>query len=515
MEPIKFIQGANNPGIAPDLPSNGVTWNNARNVRFKQSAVYKHPGKLLLKTLSGNPRVLAQFSFLDSQYVFQTIVCTASAWYAVTSAAADFDTVSVITPTGYLGGRNYSFTVVGGIPYLSDGVNVYQWNAASSGAMVIYSTGANPTTIWAWDRRLWMTDGYTITCSGVSNANATSIDLDPDAGLADGGAGMSSFGRGTVQFLSSEVGLDANEVIKGAVPTPNAQYLFTWRGVWRCVKGAAGDFIWEPLPQITAGALTRNLIVPVNGPRGFTVLYMGNNDVYEFDGTNSASIGIPIRKTILGNLNKSALNSSFSFYNPVTYEAFFCVSTGSNGGDPDTSIIYNLETKAFTVCDCNFISQSLAYKANAAQWTSVPESFYDLSANGVAPYSALGDAYGKIYEMDGSIDDNGAVTTSWIETGDFSAGGRRITKLEFVPELNGVPSNQPINITVGARDSLRHDIIWGDPQQITPGLKGSQGRKITARTNGFYVRIKITTNTLGSDFSLIGYEMPVTLGGIR
>lgn len=514
-KPIIFRQADKNPGLVLNLPSTDVSWSMLRNVRFRTGTVSKTLGKLLITTIPNAAAIRDIFMFRDVTGVFRHLICTDTKIYSYTSTAADFDAVVDRTPTvaPAVANSRWTFDITGGYPVLSNGSQSWYWGMSAGQAFnatfTLYTQNmTTPTTTASWMNRRWTADKMRVAYTGIADI----FDTDENADITTKAA---SDRAGHQDLLSPITGEDQVEQVKAFVPTPQEMYVMTFRGIWRISPiGSEHRFSMIRLPQEGIGLLAPKLQCTAKG----VVYYMGYEDIYMLTGEGAKPFGLPIRNAIFPNLNKAAINTAFAWYNPSTFEVFFCIPTGVNTS-PDTAFIYNTETKGWSICDCAYTAQALAFEANAAQWTTISNSWTtaglawsDLTANGIMPFSVVGDNNGNLYKFDGSVNDNEAAFTAYAETGDIGSGTMRLGVRSVIPEFKIVAGQHPVMIQVGVRDSLTQDIDWDTPQQITPG---TNQRELFSRKRGFFIRLRVYSNILGANWILSGFAVKTTKGGSR
>ncbi|MBI5560574.1 MAG: hypothetical protein HY883_04810 [Deltaproteobacteria bacterium] len=249
-------------------------------------------------------------------------------------------------------------------------------------------------------------------------------------------------------------------------------------------------------------------------------LFMGQDDFYPVS-QDGEGIGFPIRNSVFANLNKSTIKTAFAFYKPSTKEVFFCYPTGTKTA-PDTALVYQRETKAWSFCDCNYLCHSFAFDESGYTWDTLPYGSWDaisdsmwddMGKTGVIPYEVVGNASGQILKFDSGNNDNGMAITGYIETGDLTMGDPLTNKFlnSVWPSAKPQGSNNALMVQVGSRQNLSQDIVWSNPQAFDIGIS----EKVSFRKQGKYIRIRFYTDQLDTPWILDGYGYDATKGGTR
>ncbi len=501
-------------GIVTNLPPEATQWSYGRNWRFRPGCLYQHPGKLLLATVPDKSPI---------RHCRGLTSLSGSRYYAVITDlhiylySKDFSVVINVTPANFTAGKRWNVEMDAGLPVISNEYQFWQLPSFSSPAINLpnYPVGSLSTTLF--DGRLWAVGAYDplgsyfparLTWTGVNNP--TQWNASPDIGTA------SEYGRGGWQDLvSPKSGEAAMETGMSLKAYADEMYAFTDKRIWYAQRTASPhDYSFKPLSYTNAQLAAPKAAVAVESPYGSGVCYMGKDNFYVVSGTTVTPFGLDIRNVCFPNLNRNSLETAFAFQNPATFEVFFCVPTGASAY-PDTSFVYNMELKNWTICDCNITAQCLAVvdaPGNipvTTQWQDSAASFLNPPSGGVIQYSLVGDSAGNLYRMDGSISDNGSPISSVMESGDFGDGLLRRSFRRVVPNFRTSGNGSKIFIKCGSRDSLNQPVEWDAPQQFVVG----RDKYITSRKSGFYLKIQIYSDNAKFINVLDGYSFEyLTLG---
>lgn len=512
-----FTQIEKNHGLVTNAPSTKVNWVTGRNIRFGSGYVRKTPGKTLLTTIPSTSPIRAIFPFKSHDNVVRTIVCSDVNIYAYTN---DFGTYIDITPPypppSITANDAWQFALVGGLPILTQGVDtIWKWANYSLGLTALDNAPTRAKCLTASQNRLllgWiLEDGYEfparVRWSDIANPEQFVIDKTGKGGRAD-------------MVSPNGNSIDAQERIKGFAHRGNNTYILSERNVWLLSPIASTEVYRLSLIAEGIGLISTRAIVQALG----IIYFIGQDDFYII--TDSVKpIGFPIRNSVFPNLNKSATGTAFAFYKSDTKEVFFCMATASNT-TPDTAYVYNTEFNNWSICSVNYLCYAYNWVENNVTWESQQfgqwdqasdSDIWDTSDAGIIPYNVVGNINGEILKLDDGNDDyfggKSVAIDSSIETGDMIYGSdifnKMITRVWLF--LKPQSSKSKLMVSVGVRNSLSDDIEWSSPMPFTLGVSN----KIDTRKTGKYIRLKFSTNQLGVDWTLDGYQLNYVLRGYR
>ena len=126
--------------------------------------------------------------------------------------------------------------------------------------------------------------------------------------------------------------------------------------------------------------------------------------------------------------------------------------------------------------------------------------------------------HGRVWSRSSRDDCNPEAIPSVAETADFDFGDPTVWKyLDTVyVVLNGkenVPSDATLQVTVGARDNLNSTIRWSMPQNLSVATAGAEPTKINATVSGRYIRVRFSSESVGSNWGISGYHLTARKGG--
>jgi len=183
-------------------------------------------------------------------------------------------------------------------------------------------------------------------CSGINDITAwtPSIATQSATGQLRGGAGPI---RGAKRFGDQIVAYKENAMFLGQyVGQPEI-----WR--WTLVPGAQGALSNEAIVNIGTDAI----------PRHF---FMGNDDFYIFDGSRTQPVGLPVKSTVFGLLNRANVTACAMAHDAVN-GIVYCYYPVTGTVNPDKCVVYNYRTDKWGRDDrtieaaFEYISPSLTY----------------------------------------------------------------------------------------------------------------------------------------------------------
>ena len=505
-----FRQSTANAGIVTNLPTTDVIWSIGKNVRFKHGCVYKTLGKTLITTIPNGIPIRAMFTFKGYDNTFRTIVCCDAKVYAYSE---EFTTYTDITPNPAPDSEStdiWQFTLAGGLPILTNGVNgIWKWPSFGS-ALQIMNIPKAKYMITSMHRLLLgsITEGGYNYPARARWSKATKPEIFEIS--KDGKGGRHDFIKMTGD------GTEALERIVGFSNYRNRVYVYTEQNIYVMEHYKSPIDYQSPIFTEGIGLIGARAVAKDKGGINYLT---GQEDFYMLADT-IAPIGFPIRNSVFPNLNKDAVKTSFSFYKPDTREIFFCVSIGSN--TPNTAYIYNIELKNWSICDVDYTCHTFNFKQGVSSWENLSFGSWDeitdsewdkLSENGVLPYSVVGDTSGRIFKLDDGVNNNGNAIEAYIETGDMLFDNAIFNKniTEVFPSIKPQSADTQLLVQVGSRESLHQQIEWSAPVACTIGID----EKVDFLGNGKYIRLRFYTNQKDAEWILDGYYLNYTLGGMR
>ena len=498
-------------GLITNLPSTNVTWASGNNIRFKPGSVYKTFGKELITSLPSIMPIRAMFTFVAWTKTIYTIVCSDAKVYAYSQ---DYGSYSDITPSpAPTTGVNdvWEFALVGGLPILTNGKdNIWQWTAVDAVLTVLTNAPALAKHIASFNLALFtgnIQDGAydypaRVKWSQVAAPTKWAINQKSIAGRQD--------------LVSLSGGMEAVDKIQAFGISGKSLVIYANRKIWLANLAEFPHNFSFSTGAIDIGLLAPRAAVSVDGVNYF----MGETDFYMLTDTLTP-IGFNIRNACFPNLNKSAIDTAFAFYQPSTKEVWFCVPTACVT-TPNQAFIYQVETKAWSINDVDFLSHTFNWDETNTTWDTLPYGAWDeitdarwdlMSTTGIIPYEVVGDDQGHIFKFDYGYNNNGAAITGYIETGDMDFGDSSISKIlkTVFPEFKSQAEQSAVMCQIGSRRSLSDEISWS---VFIPFILGINN-KCDFRKNGKYIRIRLHSEEIDTPWILNKLKLEYDMQGTR
>lgn len=245
-------------------------------------------------------------------------------------------------------------------------------------------------------------------------------------------------------------------------------------------------------------------------------VFIGTDNVYEFNGSQLTAIGDAIRDQLFATLNTSQLTQAFSQLLLDTQEYLAFVCTGSNTS-PDTVWVYNWGRKVWYPWSVSGPSCATTHRLDNV--TTIDELvgtfdeqgwiFDSSSAQQAYPALLTGHTDGKIYQWGSQYtSDNGAaIPCRWTSkdfTGqDLGVAGKKLTlkSLKIVYEDTGTPC------TLSFYFSVNGGATWTSAQTVTlpPGEMGERTAAVYYQVTGDRIRWKFEHTSASETFRILAF----------
>ena len=480
-------------GLVTNLPINQVIWADGRNISFKPGEVYKILGKTLL-TITDNTPIRATFTFKGYDNVWRTITCKDTKIYSYTNNFTQNKDISPAIPPSSIATDTWLFGLIGGVPIISNGVNsTWKWDNYASIVTPISGIPQICKALAVINNRLVVGD---IVEGGYSfPARIRWSDIIKPAGA--GWARDLKLSSGMKDCISPHTSREGIDRIQAITNIDNRLVGFTERNIW---FGNHVEFpeiySFAPLDQ-NIGLVARKAFAKT--PYG--LFFMGHDDFYKIVEGVPQPIGFKIRNFIFENINKNAINTSFSYYKPTLKEVFFCVPF-KDSTTPNLAVVYQIETDSFSF-------QEVDYTCHTQYFTDT----------GILPFEAVANISGQILKQDDGFNNNGQPIDAWIQSGAIALTDSKGNSLEDInkiiyeiwPGLKAQESINEIMIQVGTADNLHEDITWSLPVAYTIGIS----RNANFRKRGKWLYLKFFSDTLNSPWAMESWKMKFDIGSSR
>lgn len=491
-------------GIVTNVGSDKVVFAAGRNVRSRPGEIHKARGKRLLNTTPNTVPVRAIYSFKGHDNVMRSVVCSDAKIFSYTSGMT---AVQDITPNPAPTGTSHvwRFTTIGGQLVISNGISadsMWKWPDYASPLVALPNAPKGVRTLGTLKNRLITADIIDNTYSYPARVKMSGINA-PEIFTVD--RKMKADQQDLIDHRGQS---DAVERVMGIGYAGSRIRMYTERNIYFMDPADLPYHYIIDIGHEGIGLYGRRTLVSVKGVDYF----MGPEDFYVVSGDHAPRpIGFPIRNACFDNLNKDvgAIDQSFAFYQPITKDIFFCVATGTSLV-ADTAFVYNLESKAWTICDCDYSCYSDSRQDESVGGAFGGGGFGEGPFGGttdinILPYLVVGNTKGEILALDDGNDNNGKAVTGYIETGDYVGSSALLKKIThaLMPIMNNEVTDEPVLVQAGARKSLSDKIKWSRPR---PFLIGTD-KLVRAVNRGEFIRFRLYTDQLNSPWRLFQYKV--------
>lgn len=271
-----------------------------------------------------------------------------------------------------------------------------------------------------------------------------------------------------------------------------------------------GDLIFDKRPAIIGtGLLAPKAIIDL----GTEHIFIGPDNIYSFDLMEPKIAGDNISKDFFRLLNPSKSHLTTSFYIEEIPEAVFVfVSIYSTNGLPDKALVYNVDTKAWSIRDLPMTAFGFYNLRYDKTIDSIEEEIDSIlweidssTALANAPINLCADENGLIYVIEGNSQ-AGADLYGYAETKLFDFGRpdilKRVTRVQLAISREG-PYN--LEVTIGTADNVDEPIKWYPPQYMK--LDKTYPPWIDVDVTSRYFILRFGTRYANEPFKLTGYNI--------
>jgi hypothetical protein len=298
-------------------------------------------------------------------------------------------------------------------------------------------------------------------------------------------------------------------------PLGNYVVVYKERAI-QLINYVGGTTIWNKWPAfIGTGLLSTRALVDL----GDEHIFVGNDNIYSFNGRDPAIAGDNIAKEFFRTLDPDKTELLNSFYIEEVPELWFSfVSIDSADGKPDKAICYNVDTKAWSFRDIPMMAYGYYNRKDEMtidsmeftidSWNTEIDSSVNL-AN--APLNLAGDSSGYIYVLEGHSHDGAAIDSSLTtKLHDLDAPDRikRLLRVQLMISREG-PYNLPIY--VGTADNVDEPVTWYGPYNMS--LDRTYPPWIDVDISARYLALRMGTTGADEPFRLTGYILYYDLRG--
>jgi hypothetical protein len=213
-------------------------------------------------------------------------------------------------------------------------------------------------------------------------------------------------------------------------------------------------------------------------------LFLGNDDVYIFNGVDLESVGAEIRDQLFSELDQSVVHRSLMTYDATRMQAQLVVPGPGNNGYPNTWWLFNLNTGVWsgpirgrfaTGAGDYFRSSNITWDSLVGNtWNGMVGS-WDSKVNATSlPIVLFGQANGIVYQVDGSVvTADGVAVNGRLESRAVYPGGTLQPPAEEVVATEFLPLGLGAGITaiqwqLGVSDNPMGPFVYGGNVAVGP-----------------------------------------------
>jgi hypothetical protein len=268
-----------------------------------------------------------------------------------------------------------------------------------------------------------------------------------------------------------------------------------------------GDLVWDKRPAIIGtGLLAPRAIIDM----GDEHIFIGPDNIYSFDLVDVKIAGDDIEKEFFRLLDPGKANLTTAFFIEETPEAWFAfVSTTSPDGLPDKAVVYNTDTKAWSIRDLPFtcygyynLVDDPVWDTDDEPWDTDDTAWDDSRSLANAPINLAGDKNGYIYVFDGNSKD-GADLSCFVRTKLFDFKNpfamKRAKRIQFMVSREGAYN---LLVRVGTVANVDEEIEWSEPVPMS-----------LDKTSPPWIDIDVTSRYMMFEFSTLKADQPFRITG--
>lgn len=300
---------------------------------------------------------------------------------------------------------------------------------------------------------------------------------------------------------------DGVDWIQRILPFQNYIIVYKERSI-QVLSYVGGTTIWDKRPAIVGtGLLAPNAIIDL----GTEQIFIGPDNIYSYDLVEVKIAGDEISKDFFKDLDPSKSHMTTSFFIEETPEAWFpYVSVNSPNGYHDRALVYNVDTKAWSIRDMPMSAYgfwNLDAGKTIDEYTEPIDSYneeFDTSTKlANAPINLCGDANGYIYVLDGQSKD-GVDLSCYVCSKLFDLDNPGVMKrLKRIQLMTSREGSYNLPIYVGTCDNVDEEIVWHGPYDMN--LDKTYPPWVDVDLTSRYFMIKMGTENKDEPFKLTGY----------
>jgi hypothetical protein len=279
-----------------------------------------------------------------------------------------------------------------------------------------------------------------------------------------------------------------------------------------------GDMVFEKRPSIQGiGLISPRAILDL----GDEHIFIGWDNIYSFNLMEPKIAGDNIAKEFFRLLDPEHISTINNFFIEEVPEAYFTfTSINSPDGNPDMALVYNTDTKAWSIRELPMTSFGFwlsttdeSWDTDEDEWDADNSSWDDSKNTSNSPINLCGDANGYIYVFEGHSKD-GADLACYLETGLIAFEDptllKRLKRIQFMVSREG---GYGLDVQIGMCGNVEDDIVWYGAGNVEGGLPYQMSLDKTSPPwldcdlTGRYFLVRMGTDLKNEPFELSGFIM--------
>lgn len=323
-----------------------------------------------------------------------------------------------------------------------------------------------------------------------------------------------SDGSGEAGYADITDGVDWIQAMR---PLNNYLVVYKERSI-HILSYVGGDMVFEKRPSIQGiGLIAPRALIDL----GDEHIFIGWDNIYSFNLMEPKIAGDNIAKEFFRLLDPGKSSNINNFFVEEIPEAYFTfTSINSPDGNPDMALVYNTDTRAWSLRELPMTSFGFWQSTTDESWESDDEEWdeddtlWDDSKNTTnSPLNLCADANGYVYEFNGNSKDGADIACN-LETGLIAFEKpyilKRLMRIQFMVSREG---DYNLDIRIGVCDNVEDEVKWygagnvlgGAPYQMS--LNQSHPPWIDCDLTARYFIISLGTDLKNQPFKLMGMTM--------
>ena len=499
------------------LPPNG--WSDGANVQFKDGSVENFPGYAQIDTITPNPDTI---NFVKSGVQTFIIYAEGSAIYSYWAG-----TETNISGRVYKGYGWWDSCVLGGVGIINNGVENPQYWAGIGNAQDLPYDSVDPANICLWSDvgmtakiirpfRFHLFALNIVDCKGPNCRKVHwSHRTDPGSIPSTWNPTLPEFDAGFVE-LSETPGC-----IVDALTLRDTLQIYKDDAIYAATYTGRQDNQIFNFRVVTTkyGLYSRNCVVDIGGRHFF----VGDGDIYTYDGTNFRSIADErVRDYFFNSVSRTNVDSTFVAFDHRKGQVFLCYPE-ANHIRCNKALVWDLNDNTWTppidIADANcgiftivdrpgeFTYETLPFATYEEWGASWPTYNFQIDTSPLYDSLVLGGT-GELIEMDSGNTAKGTNISCIARRTALDLGDKADWHMVLALYIHA--DGDPFQVRIGYHNTLGDAVVWSAPQTFTP----STDYKLYFRVTGRLHAIEFSSNA-DVRWEISGYEADFEVVGRR